>query len=132
MVLADGTREPIIRQPDKRPSEAVPISNGQAYVPKRGPSFNKIKVKTPIILKSDSQTWVTVYRKRRGIILIEPIQKLGEHCDCIAATGVHQVQPGKDFRILVSNVSNTSVRLIQYQCVATAEDHPETLSEYAI
>lgn len=39
------------------------------------------------------------------------------------------VQPGKEFHILIANVSRNHVKLIKDQCATNAEDHPETLTE---
>lgn len=67
--------------------------------------------------------------KQSGLILIEPLKKICNNHHFPAANGLHQVQLGEEFHILVANVSKNHVKLISGQWFATAYDHPETLTE---
>lgn len=113
--LANGTTVQIIQKPDKRPPDTVPLPKEKEYVPEEGRPTNKIKVTKPITVKPESQTSVTVSTERSDLILIDPLRKLCENHDCLAATGVHQVQPEKEFHILVANFSKKPVKLIKDQ-----------------
>ena len=63
------------------------------------------------------------------MILVEPTERLLSKHNCSAATGVNHVHPDKEFRVLDANFSRHPVHLIQGQCIATAEDHPHSLTE---
>lgn len=63
------------------------------------------------------------------MFFIDLLRKRREKKNCLEVTGVHQVQSRTAFNILMSNFSKTPLKLIKYQCVATAEDHPEPLTE---
>lgn len=103
MELDYGTIVLIIRQPDPRPSDPSPLPVKQEYVPERGRPSTKIKVRIPATLSPEFQTWVTVYKKRRGLVIVEPSRKLFDNHKCLAATGVHQVHNDCEFRFVVVN-----------------------------
>lgn len=106
-----------------------PLPKEQDYILRDGFSTNQIKIERSITIKPESQTWATVSNNRSGLIIIDPLRSPCKNHDCIADTRVHQAQPGKEFYILIGSLSRNHFKLVKDQSVATAEDHPETLTE---
>ena len=88
-----------------------------------------IKVKEFTRLSSESQTFVTLTTKREGRITVGPQQQLYEKQGCWTASGVVNVQPSQQFRVLIANFNLHSVNLNPRQVVAMSSAHPEKIVE---
>ena len=69
---------------------------------------------------------------RHGLVSIEPDKVLFENHNCAAATGVHQLEEGKPFGILLANFGNHPFQLLLNQTIARVYDHPKNLAESQI
>lgn len=127
--LDDGTIVLIFRQPSSRQREAVRLPAARQNILKCRRTSKKILVQKPVIIKADSQTFVTVTYEQACVILVEPSRKVFNRHVCLADTGVNQVTPGQQFNILVANFKKTPKRLLSNQFVAIASKHPTQLVE---
>ena len=64
--------------------------------------------------------------------LIEPDKGLFAKHNCAAETGVHQIEEGRPFRILVGIFGNQPLQLLLNQTIARVDDHPTNLAESQI
>ena len=127
--LDDGTTVPIVRRPDKRKNDTVPLPDEQVYIPATKRVDNKIIVYEEKKLLPQTQTWVRVVTNKHGLIMVDTIAKLFNNHICMIGNGIAQVTPGEPFKILVANFSNHTVTLLKNQKVATAEAHPTSIME---
>jgi len=127
--MDDGTTIPIIRRPEAARLNDAPIPEEQRWVPNKRRSSRGINVVETTVLQPGEQTWVKVASPAHGLILVEPVQKLYRNHLCLAGAGIAQVEPEKDFKILVANFGKHPVTLRPTQRIATAEPHPTTLLE---
>lgn len=127
--LADGTTIPIVRGATSRNSIHPSIPKEEQVLPKKKGNSRRIHVVKPVILKPNTQTWVDVKTNTHGLVLITPKSKLYETHQCLAGTGVVQVQSDKTFRILVANFSDYPKKLIHNQVIASADEHPTNIVE---
>ena len=70
-----------------------------------------------------------VTTQREGVITLGPQHQLYEKLGCRTVSGVANVQPGKPFRVLVSNYKLHPVDLKPHQVVAMASAHPWNIVE---
>lgn len=61
----------------------------------------KIHVSVPIVLPPETQTLVTVTTKKAGLVVIEQNKKFFWNNLCLVGTGIAQVQPNTDFKIIM-------------------------------
>lgn len=74
--MSNGELIPIIRKPSKKFFESRSMKKKEQYVPLKGRTSEKTKVVTPINLKQDTQTWVSVQFKKSVLVVIEPNKRL--------------------------------------------------------
>ena len=73
-----------------------------------------------------------VISERQGIVLIETDKGLFAKHNYAAAIGVHQIDEGRPFGILVANFGNHPLQLLLNQTIARVDDHPTNLAESQI
>ena len=89
----------------------------------------KIRVAKPIVLQPETQTFVTVTTECGGLITVDPIKKLFDTSMCLVGAGIAQVEPNKEYRILIANMGKDPRTLTIGQTVATAGEHPTQVTE---
>ena len=129
MELIDGTTISIIRGATNRNSIHPSIPKEEQVLPKKKSSSRRVQVVNQVTLQPNSQTWVDVTTQVNGLILVQPKPKLYDTHNCLAGTGVAQVQSDKPFRILVANFSDHPKKLLYKQVIADAEPHPSNIVE---
>ena len=127
--LDDGTTVPIVRRPDKRKNDSVPLPDEQVYAPAKGRINDKITTFEEKRLEPDTQTWVKVVTNTHGLIQVESLPKLYTNQLCMIGNGIAQVIPGKSFKILVANIGHQPITLLKGQKIARAEPHPTSVVE---
>ena len=127
--MEDGSTVPIVRRPDKRKHNTVPLPEEQEYVPLKGRISNKIAVSKEIKLPPETQSWIEVTCEKHGIIQVEPLEKLFTNQLCMVGNGIAQVKPGIPFKVLIANMGRESITLLKGQKIAAAEAHPTTIIE---
>ena len=101
----------------------------QDFVTQMRRASSRVTVTDKVLLKPESQTWVTVRSARTGLVIIEPYKRLFEKHNCLAATGVHQVEADKPFRILVENFTKYPCIVQSGRNVAHVDEHLTNLAE---
>ena len=100
--MDDGTNVPILRT-SVRKENAVPLPPEQELVPKKRRQSTRLAYAEAVVHQPSTRTWVKVIYEREGLVLIEPNKGLFANHNCTTATGVHQIEEGKPFYILVAN-----------------------------
>ena len=131
--MEDGSTTPII-QAFRGPELPTRVEDGREKLTKERdqPRSNRIRVSRPVRLSPNSQTWVEVVCERRGQLVIVPRPALLPRMGIAVANGIADVQPGRPFRVLVSNVRDVPCMLHKGTVVAHAEDHPKWVAESAL
>jgi transposase InsO family protein len=98
-------------------------------MPRETPSgkSDTAKVSRPTVLQPGTHTWVPVVTRSRGSVFLEPLEKLYQKRGSVAANGIATVEPGRQFKILVGNVSTRPVHLVKGQVIATVRPHPSSV-----
>lgn len=110
--LADGTSEPIFKEPQKLSIDMVLIPEDQEYTAPRSRPNLKVFVRKTVILEPWPQNRVTVTTLQAGLLQIEPYRKLYETRQCSVLHGIAQVEPGKDFNTLIGNFGDKPATLM--------------------
>ena len=130
--MDDGTTVPIIRKPSGRSIDSVPLPEEQEWIPAKGRRGGKVHVTESVTLPPETQTWVKVRTEEHGLVMIDPNARMYDTHLCLAGNGIAQVNPGKEFQILVANFGNHPKRLTAGQRIATAKPHPTSIVESKI
>ena len=126
--LDDGTTVPIVRAPTKRSRDSVPLPKAFEFPTQTERPSVKVKLTEPYRLQPGTQTWVKVTAPFHGTGILQSRGLLYERFGVAPTNGVVHVEPGKVFRILLSNFSNR-VRLVQRnQIVGELLDHPHAMA----
>ena len=124
--LDDGTTVPILKRPEGRTKQSVPLPAEQKYIPPKGRSSSRVYASRTVILKPQSQNWISVKSPQSGLVQIEPYKRLYQTKDCAACNGIAQIEPDKEFKIMVANFGDRSVTILKGQRVATKNPHPSS------
>lgn len=130
--LNDGTTVPIVRRPWRRPPNAAPLPPEQEYAKSRGRTSNKVRVAKPVTLALGEHVFVSVATKRHGLMVLQPSDKLRKDRMVIASHGVVQVQPDREFRVLVANHGAEPHWLRRNRNIGTLLPHPAVVVPSAI
>lgn len=79
-----------------------------------------IRASATIDIPTQSQAWVPVYAKLRGLIVIQPEQKLFEKHELVCTNEVPEVNPNKMFSLLIANFANQKRQILKKQVVVSA------------
>lgn len=85
-----------------------------------------------MLLKPETQSFVTVKTYQHGLIAVEPNRKLFDSNMYLVGTGVAQVTPNTDFRILVANMGIYPKTLTVVQTISVTTEHPTAMMEAPI
>ncbi len=127
--LDDGSTVPIVRKPDKRADNSVPLPEDQEFTPRKGRISPKVTVHKNVTIQPQRQTWVEVVTDVPGLISVEPIAKLLHNQLCAVGNGIAQVTPGIPFKVLMANFGKGPITFLKGQKVANAESHPTSVVE---
>lgn len=130
--LADGATIRILKMPQKRSKDMVPIPGNQEYIALKCRKNHKVFGGKTVILQSGSQNWETFSALRASLLQIEPYLKLYGTRQCPASQGIAQVKHRKDLIIIIANFGYKSITLLKGQQVATANTHPLVTIELPI
>ena len=114
---------------DKRPAGAIPLPDEQVYIPAGRRPPNRVRLEEEITLAPESQTWVKVKTQTQGLITIEPYAPLYHKTQCSVATGVHQSEHGRNFRVFLANFSLEFVKLKKDQIIDVTGEQPSAVME---
>ena len=127
--LDDGSSVPILKRPEGRAKNAIPLPAEQEYVSPKGRSSDRVYSTQKVVLKPGQQNWITVKTPQSGLVSIEPHKRLYETSNCAACNGIAQVEPDQPFKIMVTNFGTTPVLIRKDQRVAVADPHPTAITE---
>lgn len=126
--LADGTIVLIIRKPSPRAWDAIPLSEEQAYEPAHQLTGSKISVLEPTTLEPESTNLVMVSLQRYVLITVETHLGLCRKHQCLTTAGIHHVNPGQPFKVLIANFTKNPVKLNALQFVDTDNHHLDIIT----
>lgn len=123
----DSTTVLIIRNPGARNRNGVPLPEAQKFPKGNKRTSTKVKVSKPVTLQPESQPVITVTTDQRGLIVVEPVWRIFDSNMCLVGTGVTQLTPNTELRVLFAYLGKNPKTLTEGQTIATAVEHPTAM-----
>ena len=126
--MDDGSTVPIVRNPTAPRRSSNNLAKA-LDMPREKTEAQKHKVRASGLtrLEPGSHNWVKVVTRASGTVFLEPADRLHQKWGCAAANGIANVQPEREFKILVANFTKKPIFLTKGQTVCTVQPHPTTI-----